>query len=125
MKTKKWIVYGATGVVGLGLIAGGATAAAAAMDLRDAEGATLPGGQLTGKAPSTFDSSTPVRMQVTEDDATVVSAPSPTPAASPQPAPSPATPATPATPASPVTPVTPPSPVTPPTPASAVSAASN
>lgn len=126
MKSKKWIVYGATGVIGLGLLAGGAAAAATAMDLRDAEGTTLPGGQLTGKSAANLDGSTPITMDVTDDTATVVTTVTPTVSpVTPVTPPSPVTPVTQATPPTPPSPLTPPSPVTPATPASAASAPSN
>lgn len=125
MKTKKWIAYGVTGIVGLGLIAGGATAAAAAMDLRDPEGTTLPGGQLTGTSTPTLDGSTPVTVDVTNDTAKVVTAVTPTPSpVTPPSATTPVTTPTPVTQATPPSPLTPPSPVTPATPATPASAAS-
>ncbi|UOQ55736.1 hypothetical protein MUN78_08385 [Leucobacter allii] len=58
MKTqKKWIVYGATGAVGLALFASSAAVAAHAMDLRTSSGAVVPGGVLGGSetAPASAD----------------------------------------------------------------------
>jgi hypothetical protein len=124
VKSKKWIAYGVTGVVGLGLIAGGATAAAVAMDLRDAEGTTLPGGELTGKGKAALEVSEPVRIQVTDDSAAILTAPTAVTPATPLTPVTPVTVVTPQTPPSPVTPATPVSPVTPASPASAVSAPS-
>jgi len=130
---KKWIAYGVTGAVGLGLVAGGASAMASAMDLRTTDGTVVPGGAITGKNGSVLDR--PVTLSVSDTSVTVVSAATPTvvtpasaatPATAPSPttSPSPVTPNTPPTPASPASPVTPPSPVSPATPASPVSAAS-
>ncbi|RZI80226.1 MAG: hypothetical protein EOO67_19650, partial [Microbacterium sp.] len=107
---KKWIAYSVTGAVGLGLVAGGATAMASAMDLRTTDGTVVPGGAITGKNGSVLDR--PVTLNVSDTSVTVVSAATPaevtavTPA-TPNTAPSPTTspsPVTPATPASPATP---------------------
>lgn len=117
---RRWITYGVSGVVGIGLLAGGATAAAASMDLRMTDGQVVPGGAITGKNGSVLDRPT-VQLQVTETSATVVSATTPaaltstitiTSAAS-----APAAPAAPA-------PASPPVPASAPTPASVVSTAS-
>lgn len=134
-KKTTWVAYGVTGVIGLGVLAGAATAAASAMDLRSADGTTIPGGQLTGKNGSLLERPT-VQLRVDGQSVTVVSAPSPTPIGADDTTPdaaqpsvvTPVTPpsaATPATPATPVSPATPASPSTPVTPASVVSAASN
>ena len=40
-KNTRWIVIGATGTLGLGLVAGGALTAANAFEIRDANGATV------------------------------------------------------------------------------------
>lgn len=47
---KRWIAYGVTGVVGLGVIAGGATVAASGMELHTETGQVLPGGSITSRA---------------------------------------------------------------------------
>jgi hypothetical protein len=142
---QKWIAYGLTGAVGIGILAGAATAAANAMDLRTTEGTTMPGGVITGGEGGVLDLST-VQRGLADSSITVVSAPSPTPvpvdftpsvasvasapapeAPAPPPAPAPPAPAPPA-PAAPA-PVAPPadSPASAPSayaPASAVSASS-
>jgi hypothetical protein len=142
---QKWIAYGLTGAVGIGILAGAATAAANAMDLRTTEGTTMPGGVITGGEGRVLDLST-VQRGLADSSITVVSAPSPTPvpvdftpsvasvasapapeAPAPPPAPAPPAPAPPA-PAAPA-PVAPPadSPASAPSayaPASAVSASS-
>lgn len=112
---KKWIAYSVTGVVGVGLLAGGASAVASSMDLRTGDGQTIPGGPLVGSTESSpaVIESPKVTLSVTDTSVTVVSTVTPTP--------SPLTPVTPATPVSPVTPATPASPATPPSPASPVS----
>ena len=117
MDRKKWVAYGVSGVVGLGILAGGAVTAAQAMDLRSLDGQTIPGGSLTGKA--SLVSETP--------DATPTPTPSPSAShtgPSPVTTPTAATPPTPPTPASAPSPVTPPSPVSPVSPASPVSVVS-
>lgn len=106
---QKWIVYGVTGAMGISVLAGGAAAAASAMDLRTTDGATVPGGVITGRDAGVLDRGN-VQMRVTDSSVTVVSAPSPTPVAvdpSPSPvsvasAPSPQTPASAPSVASPV-----------------------
>src|SRR5690606_3309868 len=75
MNVKKWIAYGATGAVGLGVIAGGAAAAASTMDLRTQDGAVVPGGAITERA-SVLDGKK-VQLRQTDSAVTVVSAPSP------------------------------------------------
>ncbi|WP_460784561.1 hypothetical protein [Microbacterium tumbae] len=131
MSTKKWIAYGVTGLVGLGVVAGGAAATASTMDLHTTEGTVVPGGAVTNRG-NVLDTAT-VQLQQTNSSVTVVTAPSaatvPTPATAvtPQTAPSPTTapsPKTPPSPATPPSPVTPPSAASPTTPASAASAPS-
>ena len=79
MNTKqKWIAYGLTGVVGIGVIAGGAAATASAMDLRTTDGTTVPGGAITGREGGMLERGN-VQLRVTDSSVTVVSAPSPTP----------------------------------------------
>lgn len=75
MNVKKWIAYGATGAVGLGVIAGGAVAAASTMDLRTQDGTVVPGGAITERA-SVLDGDK-VQLRQTDSAVTVVSAPSP------------------------------------------------
>ena len=48
MNRKKWITYGVTGIVGLGLIAGGAAAVAQSMDLRTIDDQRISNGTLDG-----------------------------------------------------------------------------
>ncbi|MGR0220211.1 hypothetical protein [Agromyces sp. ZXT2-6] len=118
-KTKRWIVIGASGTLGLGLVAGGALAAANAFELRDVPGTVQPeqAGTVSGETPagiapaSTSSPATP----------TASTAPSASTAASPTQAPQSVSPATPV---SAATPPTPASPVTPASAASAPSAAS-
>jgi len=120
---KKWIAYGVTSIVGLGVISGGAVAAAAAMDLRTTEGTVLPGGALTGKNGSFLDSPS-VQLRVTGSAVTLVSAASPAQLAS---AASPASPLStnsPASPPSAQSPASPPSANSPASPPSAKSPAS-
>ncbi|WP_449278381.1 hypothetical protein [Leucobacter sp. GX24907] len=85
MDKKKWIAYGATGLVGLGLFAGGAAAAANAMELRTTDGTVVSGGPITtddatgsGNAALQND-----RAPVADSSVTVVSAPSATSVGSP------------------------------------------
>jgi hypothetical protein len=81
MNTKqKWIAYGLTGVVGIGVIAGGAAATASAMDLRTTDGTIVPGGAITGRDGGMLERGN-VQLRVTDSSVTVVSAPSPTPVA--------------------------------------------
>jgi hypothetical protein len=75
---QKWIVYGVTGAMGIGVIAGGAAAAASAMELRTTDGTTVPGGVITGRDAGVLDRGN-VQMRVTDSSVTVVSAPSATP----------------------------------------------
>lgn len=77
---QKWIVYGVTGAMGISVLAGGAAAAASAMDLRTTDGAPVPGGVITGRDAGVLDRGN-VQMRVTDSSVTVVSAPSPTPVA--------------------------------------------
>jgi len=138
MSTKKWIAYGVTGLVGLGVIAGGAAATASTMDLQTTEGTVVPGGALTNRG-DVLDTAT-VHLQQTNSSVTVVSAPSAativsaasapsaTTAPSPATAPSAASAPSPVSAPSPATapsPASPPSPATAPSPASVASAASN
>lgn len=44
MTTKRWIVYGVAGTLGLGVLAGAAVATATAMELRTDDGTVLDGG---------------------------------------------------------------------------------
>ncbi|GAA2534945.1 hypothetical protein GCM10009860_14110 [Microbacterium mitrae] len=44
MATKKWVLYGVSGALGVGLIAGAATLTAAAMELHTNDGNVLDGG---------------------------------------------------------------------------------
>lgn len=69
---KKWITFGAIGVVGLGILAGGAAATAASMDLRSTDGTVLPGGAITGRESGVLDRSG-VQMNVTDTSVSVVS----------------------------------------------------
>lgn len=75
MNVKKWVTYGVTGVVGLGIIAGGAAAAASAMDLRTEDGNVVPGGAITERSSMLDDKK--VQLRETDSSVTVVSAPSP------------------------------------------------
>ena len=75
MNMKKWITYGVTGVVGLGVLAGGAVAAASTMDLRTDDGNVVPGGAITERG-SVIDGKK-VQLSETNSSVTVVSAPSP------------------------------------------------
>jgi hypothetical protein len=124
---QKWIVYGVTGAMGIGVLAGGAAAAASAMDLRTTDGTTVPGGVITGRDAGVLDRGN-VQMRVTDSSVTVVSALSPTPVAvdpAPASAPSAASVASAASAPAPA-PVAPPadSPVSAPSPVSAASPAS-
>lgn len=116
---RTWITYGVTGIVGVGLIAGGATAAAASMELRTTAGEVVSGGAITGKDGSVLDRPT-VHLQVTGSSATVVSANTPTALTSTVTIVSAASAPAPAPPA----PAPAPAPVSAPTAASAISAAS-
>lgn len=125
---KKWILYGATGVVGLSLLAGGAVAAANAMDFRTQTGQVESGGTLTGldSAVSNADA-TKVTANTTASTPSAVSAATAVSAVSVQSAASKASAvsaASPASKASPPSAVSAPSPVSVNSPASAASAAS-
>lgn len=75
MNTKhKWMVYGATGLVGLGVFAGGAAAVANAMELRTTEGTVISEGAITDEVPVAADRAE--QEQVVDPKLTVVSAPS-------------------------------------------------
>jgi cell division septation protein DedD len=74
MNKKKWITYGVTGIVGLGLIAGGAAAAAQSMDLRTIDDQRISNGTLDG----TLSTDQPV-----VDDPTPTAGPSATTAVTP------------------------------------------
>lgn len=77
---KKWIIYGVTGLAGIGIVAGGATAAAASMDLRTTDGTTVSGGALTDRGAAVNGKSVidgeRVQLSQTNSSVTVVSAPS-------------------------------------------------
>jgi len=132
MNSKKWIFTGVAGVVGLGIVAGGAAATASTMNLQTTDGTVIPGGAINERA-SVLDGKT-VQLRQTNSAVTVVSAPSaanvdstasvPSPATAPSPAPTPASAPSPApSPASAPSPA--PSPVSAPTAASVASAPSN
>ncbi|ALJ20873.1 hypothetical protein [Microbacterium sp. No. 7] len=122
MNTRKWIAYGATGVVGLGLFAGTATIAANAMDLRTTDGTVIQDGAINHSGKGL----TSARIDTTGDSPAVslVSAPTPTTVVSAPTADSPASAPSVATPASAPSPVTPPSPASAPSPVSAPTPAS-
>lgn len=133
MEKRKWIAYGVTGAVGVGIVAGGAAVAANAMEIRTIEGTTLPGGAIVYGDAKTADKGAiatgKMELRDTGTSVSVVTPPSATtaPSVASPPAPSPVTPPSPVTQPSPITqpsPVTPPSPATPPSPVSAPSPAS-
>lgn len=131
MQKKTWIAVGAASALGLGVIAGGATATANQMSLTS-DDTRVPGLSSTddvstpGSADVTFDvtsdsivtpdpatSASPITpaTAVSAAEASVVTPPTPATPASPVSVPSPVSPVTPATPASPVSPISPVSPV--------------
>ena len=112
MSKKKWIAYGVTGIVGLGLIAGGAAAAAQSMDLRTIDDERISSGTLNGTL-STDQPLVDPSPSVDPSAPTAVTPPTATsaPSATTQP--------------SPTTQPSQPSPVSPPSPVSVDSAASN
>lgn len=118
-KTKRWIVIGASGTLGLGLVAGGAMAAANAFELRDVPGTV----QLEQAATVSEQAPATTAPAVTPSPATP-SAPTAPTAASPAEAPQAVSPVSPVTPASPMTPSSPVTPASPASPASAPSAPS-
>lgn len=118
MKKRKWIAYGVTGAVGVGIVAGGATVAANAMEIRNAEGTPLPAAAITHDGASADNGSIDtgkVELRHTGTSVSVVTPPSATTA------PTPNTPQTPVSQPSPPSPVTPPSPVSVPSPVSPAS----
>lgn len=131
MQKKTWIAVSATSVLGLGLLAGGATAAANAMSLTEGStGATVPGlsdrpAELKGSGQSA-DVSFSVQSDsiVTPSPATPASPISPVSAQSVQSPVSVQTPASPVSVPSPVSPASPVSVASPVSPASPVSAQS-
>lgn len=127
---KRWIAYGVTGVLGLGVIAGGATVAANGMELRTQTGEVLPGGSITDRSGARTAGSDLSEKEAGASDDRADVRPSagadtvPTPNSSP----TPVTPPAPVTPQSVQTPDTAPSAATavsPISPASVASAASN
>ena len=127
MNKKKWIFTGVAGVVGLGIVAGGAAATASTMNLQTTNGTVIPDGAITERA-GVLDSKT-VQLRQTNSAVTVVSAPSAanvdTTASAPSPAPSAASAPTAASAPSPApSPASAPSAASAPSPASAPSAAS-
>lgn len=74
MDKKKWITYGLTGALGIGILAGGAAAAANSMDLRTTDGNVVPGGAITEKK-GVLDRDT-VQLRETDSSVSVISAPS-------------------------------------------------
>lgn len=120
---KKWIAYGVTGVVGVSVLAGGAVATAASMDLRTAVGdESLPALSTTQAEGVTgaFDTTKTVALRTSEagTSASIVTNVSPDSAPTPN---SPVSPQSAPTPDSPPSPVSVPSPATPPSPASPAS----
>lgn len=130
MSKKKWIAYGVTGMVGLGVVAGAAAATASTIDMQTTEGTIVPGGVITNSGKDVLDTAT-VQLQQTNSAVTVVTAPSaatvttPATPASPATAPTPASAPSPATPASPASPASPTSPASAASPASVASAGSD
>ena len=136
MQKKTWIAVGATSVLGFGLLAGGASAAANVMTLTEAgTGATVPGlsdvgANVKGAAMKGSDASADVSFSVQSDSivtpspaslASPVSVASPTSLASPVSVQTPASPVSVQSPASPASVQTPASPVSVMSPASPVS----
>src|SRR5690606_36544676 len=74
MNKKKWIFTGVAGVVGLGIVAGGAAATASTMNLQTTDGTAIPGGAITQRA-GVLDVPT-VNLRETTSSVTVVSVPS-------------------------------------------------
>ena len=109
MNKKKWIAYGVTGIVGLGIIAGGAAAAAQSMDLRTIDDERISSGTLNGTL-STDQPLVDPSPSVDPSAPSAVTPPTATSAPSADTQPSPASQ---------------PSPVSPPSPVSVNSAASN
>ena len=119
-KNTRWIVIGATGTLGLGLVAGGALTAANAFEIRDANGVTVatvptstPG--VGSDVSPTSDPATPAAS-----DASDTMTPTASPVTSSPSSPMTSSPTSPMTsspmtvsPPSPVTPATPPTPPTP------------
>lgn len=104
---KKWIAYGVTGAVGIGVLAGGAVAAASSMDLRTTDGTVVPGGAITERT-GVLDRDT-VQLRETNTSVSVVSAPSVQSVASAPSAQSPNSPVSPPSADSPNSPASPPS----------------
>ncbi len=126
MNGKKWVAYGVTGLVGIGIISGGAAAVASSMDLRTEQGTVVPGGAITERS-SVLDRDK-VQLRATNSSVTVVSAPSPRSVDSRPSAPSPHSPdssPSPHSPDSPPSPASPPSAHSPDSPNSAPSADSD
>ncbi|HET8928783.1 MAG TPA: hypothetical protein VFN24_13270 [Microbacterium sp.] len=73
MNKKKWITYGVTGIIGLGLIAGGAAAAAQSMDLRTIDDQRISNGTLDGTLSTDQPAVDPT--QTAEPDATTAVTP--------------------------------------------------
>ncbi|MEV7694693.1 hypothetical protein AB0N73_15310 [Microbacterium sp. NPDC089189] len=76
MDKKKWLTYGVGGVLGAGILAGGATVAAQAMELRTSDGQVLPGGAITGRESAALDADG-VLVRLHDDHVSIVSAPEP------------------------------------------------
>ena len=125
MNKKKWIFTGVAGVVGLGIVAGGAAATASTMNLQTTDGTVIPGGAINERAGVL--SGNTVQLRETNSSVTVVSAPSvanvDTPASAPTAGSAPSTASAPS-PASVPSPASAPSAATAPSSASAPSAAS-
>ena len=71
-KKNKWIMYGATGVIGFGLLAGGASTVANAMELQTSS-ASIPGGVISGNEVA---ASPAANKANSDENLTVVSIPS-------------------------------------------------
>lgn len=112
-KTTRWIVIGASGTLGLGLIAGGALTAANAFEIRDANGVTVE----TVPASGSDVSPTPEPATPTTTDGSDTMTPTASPVTSSPSSPMTSSPSSPMT-VSPPSPVTPDTPPTPPTPGS-------
>ncbi|MFV0373784.1 hypothetical protein [Microbacterium sp.] len=74
--SRTWIAYSVTGAIGLGIVAGGAAAAAAAMDLRTADDQVLPGGAISGPQGDVLEQPT-VQLRVTGSAVELVTAATP------------------------------------------------
>lgn len=74
--TKKWIVLGTAGALGLAVLGGGAAAIASTMDLRSSNGTVLPGGSIDDRQ-GVLDRDG-LQLRVIDTSASVVTSPSPT-----------------------------------------------